>query len=349
MNDSVFREKLLLWYKKNARKLPWRRTRDPYKIWISEVMLQQTTVKAVIPYYQSWIKQFPDIHSVSRASSETVLKAWQGLGYYQRVRNIHKSARMICERYNGRIPADKEILRRLPGFGPYTTGAVLSMAFDQPEVIIDANIRRVLMRVLDITGYADSKHDPRILKVLKKILPLKASGCFNQALMELGAVICRSSCPLCLPCPVSRECRAYRKGTQEIIPQPKTKTLIRQHAVVALIKHRKKYFIQKRPSKGLLADLWEFPGGKIEPGETSRQALVREVREELKVEIEKARHMMNLTHYYTCYKVHLSVWLCSACPLPGEDRTHRWVRQKELSDYAMPSGSAKIVERIKVL
>ncbi len=335
------------WYRRHARDLPWRRTSDPYKVWVSEIMLQQTTVSAVIPYYERWIEKFPDVGSVARASPAEILKAWQGLGYYQRARNVHKAAQIICECYGGTLPADKENLRRLPGFGAYTTGAVLSIAFQKAEPIIDANVRRVFMRLLLLDGKADGRHDGVISGELKRLLPARAPGDFNQALMELGATVCRSQLPLCSQCPVRNACQAYHKGVQEIIPEPKTKKLKDIYAAIAVIRHKGRFFIQRRPLSGLLAGLWEFPGGQIQEGETSRRALERELDEELGVAIQSAVPLMNVRHFYTQFRVHLSVWLCSARPIPKSDETHRWVRSREFSDYAMPSGSVKIVERLR--
>ena len=347
MDKNIFRRSLRSWYRRHARDLPWRRTSDPYKIWISEIMLQQTTVSAVIPFYQRWINQFPDIASVARAPSSEVLTAWQGLGYYQRVRNIHKAAINLCEFHDGCLPADKEKLRALPGFGAYTTGAVLSIAFKKPEPIIDANVRRVFMRLLFLKGKADGRHDGMITETLNALLPARNPGEFNQALMELGATVCRSQLPLCSQCPVRDMCRAYHKGMQEVVPEPKTRILKDIYAAVAVIKHKGRYFIQQRPPRGLLAGLWEFPGGQIKPGETSRRALSREVKEELGVTVLTAAHLMNVRHFYTRFRVHLSAWLCSTAPVPKPDDTHRWVRPREFSDYAMPSGSVKIAERLR--
>jgi A/G-specific adenine glycosylase len=193
-----FATRLLSWYRAHRRDLPWRRTRDPYRIWVSEVMLQQTTVRAVLPYYEKWLERFPDLASLARAPLRDVLRAWQGLGYYQRARNLHRAAGRILREHGGRLPADRDALRRLPGFGPYTTAAVLSLAFGRPLPVIDANVRRVLMRVLATEGPASSSLDKGFLAVLEKIIPRAAPGAFNQAMMELGALVCRSANPQCL-------------------------------------------------------------------------------------------------------------------------------------------------------
>ncbi|HOW36472.1 MAG TPA: A/G-specific adenine glycosylase [Candidatus Omnitrophota bacterium] len=341
-----FTQKLLFWYRRNARDLPWRRTKDPYKIWISEIMLQQTTVNAVIPYYKRWVKEFPSIQSVADAPLQKILRFWQGLGYYQRARNIHKSAKTISKNYFRRIPRDLNILKKLPGFGAYTVGAVLSIAFDYPMTIIDANIRRVVMRQLAIKGRADNSHDGKISLFLKGVLPGEHCGDFNQALMELGALVCRNKEPLCSVCPVKGGCAAYKKGIQEIIPQPKNRRIKEIDVSVAVIKRNNRYFIQKRPSRGLLADLWEFPGGKIIPGETQKQALERELLEELGIRVYGLRHFADVQHFYTQFRVKLHVWICGVASGIPSDKTHRWVRPDDFSKYPMPSGSAKIVDLI---
>ncbi|MBI5150833.1 MAG: A/G-specific adenine glycosylase [Candidatus Omnitrophica bacterium] len=345
--QTLFSRNLVNWYKKHARRLPWRETRDPYKIWISEIMLQQTTVNAVIPYYQKWIKIFPTVEALKNAPLQKILKAWQGLGYYQRAKNLHKAAQIICAEHGGEIPEDPEQLRKLPGFGPYTTGAVASIAFDIPRTIIDANVRRVVMRVLALKGFADTSQDHRIEKFLRKAIPQQNAGTFNQALMELGALICRNREPLCLLCPVKSRCAAYQKGIQEIIPKPKKKIIQDLEVAIGILQQGNKYLIQKRPSKGLLADLWEFPGGKIEKGETPQDALKRELNEELDIDITSSRHLMNVRHFYTQFRVNLHVFHCQFKTSPKNHLLRKWLPINKLTEYPMPSGSAKIVARLQ--
>ncbi len=309
-------------------------------------MLQQTTVSAVIPYYERWIKVFPAVECVAKAPLQKILKLWQGLGYYARAKNIHKSAKIICSRFDGKIPDTSEELRELPGFGPYTTGAVLSIAFDKRYSIIDANVRRVVMRQLALGGAADGLHDKEIEKFLESVMPQSRMSIFNQALMELGALVCGNREVLCGMCPVSIGCQAYRKGIQETIPAVKVKRISVVNAVIAVIEKNGQYFIQRRPEKGLFANLWEFPGGKIEPGETRLSALKREVKEEIGCDVVEAKYLMNATHFYTQFKANLHVWRCQLEAYPSSDRTHKWVSLKEMRNYPMPSGSAKIVERI---
>jgi A/G-specific adenine glycosylase len=345
-NMSLFQQSLLNWYTKSARDLPWRKTRDPYRIWISEVMLQQTTVNTVVSYYKRWMKVFPKIGDVAKAPLARVLKMWQGLGYYQRARNIHKSARLICQSHSGLIPQDAAVLKTLPGFGPYTTNAVLSVAFGERLPIIDANVRRVCMRLLGIKGQASPEKDKRILGFLEKILPSIRISEFNQALMELGALVCRPQEPLCPSCPVKTGCRAFKKGWQDVIPAPKQKTFKNIDAVCAVIERKGKFFMQKRPDQGLLAGLWEFPGGKIEAGESPKKALLRELKEELRVSAVSAKPWINIHHAYTQFKVNLHVWRCEVTALPSQNASHRWVGPKEFKKFPMPSATARIVERI---
>ena len=337
---------LLSWYQKNKRDLPWRDNKEPYKIWVSEMMLQQTTVSTVIPYFERWFKLFPTLNDLAKANIQTVLKAWQGLGYYARARNLHKAANIIVEKHGAKVPCDPELIRALPGFGPYSTGSVLSIAYDLPLTIIDANVRRVVMRLLSLDGFADNKQDVKVEAYLKSVFPKKGAGDFNQALMELGALVCRSKEPLCNMCSVSVFCKAYAQGRQETIPQPKIKVTKEIHAVIAIIKKGDTFFIQQRSSKGLLADMWEFPGGKIERGETNEKALVREIKEELGVAVTASKHLFNVVHFYTQFKVNLSVYLCKVNEYPKLNVRRKWVGIQTIQRYPMPSGSAKIVSQL---
>jgi A/G-specific adenine glycosylase len=343
-SNLEFRKKLLRWYQHHHRKLPWRETTDPYKIWISEVMLQQTTIPAVIPYYKTWIQIFPDIESLASSPIRKVLKVWQGLGYYQRAKNLRKAARIIVKDCEGKIPLNYEDLRKLPGFGPYTTAAILSLAFDKPFPVVEANVRRVMMRLLLIRGEAHPKNDRLLLSCLQPLLPQKNIRFFNQALMELGALVCRAQNPLCLLCPVRAFCRAFKAGEQEVIPSPKKRSYKKIETVVGIIQKNKKYLIQKRPSNGLLADLWEFPGGKRKAGETLEDALHRELKEELGADVQETKFLIKVQHSYTQYQVSLYAYECSLKAEPkNSNNLWRWVTLRGLRHYPFPSGSAKII------
>jgi A/G-specific adenine glycosylase len=345
IDPGTFRKKIFRWYAQHARKLLWRNSRNPYKIWVSEVMLQQTTVQAVLPYYEEWMKTFPDIKSLSRASSQKVLKAWQGLGYYQRAKNLHKASKIIVDKHQGRIPQDYDKLRNLPGFGPYITAAVLSIAFDKPFPVMDANVRRVLMRIMGAKGEANPNNDQNLLHFLKLYFPQKKAATFNQALMELGALVCRPKNPSCLLCPLSDFCQAFKDGEQEVIPRPKKREYRKIEAVVAIIQKNGRFLIQKRPPKGLLADLWEFPGGKRKPGETLKETLHREINEELQREVLDEKLLIKVHHAYTQFQVSLYAFQCRLVKEPCLNKNHhRWVTLQGLRSYPFPSGSAKIIK-----
>ena len=342
--DRRFSRKLGAWYRAHHRKLPWRETSDPYAIWVSEVMLQQTTVPAVVPFFERWMRLFPDMATLARAPLQKVLRAWQGLGYYQRARNLHRAAGLLVRDQGGRVPSDEQALGRLPGFGPYTTAAVLSLAYGRPLPVVDANVRRVLMRITGFRGEASPRHDKALRTYLAGVFPARTPGLFNQAMMELGALVCRSRNPQCLLCPVREYCRAFLEGTQDIIPRPRRRATKKVEAVVAVIRDGGRVLIQRRPPEGLFGGLWEFPGGKVEPGERPEAALRREVREEVGAEVGNVRFLTTVSHAYTQFRVTLRVFSCGlrkGRPRPSEDR--KWVTLAALSRYPMPSGSARVV------
>jgi A/G-specific adenine glycosylase len=308
-------------------------------------MLQQTTVPAVLPYFERWMEVFPDVRSLARAPLRKVLREWQGLGYYQRARNLHTAAKRMAAEHGAKVPGDESVLRRLPGFGPYTTAAVLSLAYGRPLPVIDANVRRVLMRVLGLNGPAEPRVDKSLWTFLETVFSAREPGDFNQAMMELGALVCRSRNPQCLACPVRPFCRAAREGIQELIPRPKTLRLERIEVVVAVIEKDGRFLLQQRPAGGLLAGLWEFPGGKVEPGEGLVPALRREIREELGIKIEDVRRLTTVRHAYTRFEVTLHAYRCHIRNeefKPGTRR--RWVTLRAIRTYPLPSGSVKIVD-----
>jgi A/G-specific adenine glycosylase len=344
-----FSKSLVRWYRKHHRKLPWRETKDPYAILVSEIMLQQTVVKTVIPYYRRWLKLFPDIRSLSLSPQQAVLRAWQGLGYYQRAKNLHAAAKIIQEKYAGKIPDDHKTLSSLPGLGPYTTAAVLSLAYDKPYPVIDANIRKILMRLKNYKHEPDPKLDKKLLSFIRPYLPEQGMGEFNQALMELGAIVCTPKNPACLRCPIIDFCSSYKKGEQEIIPIPKKKASMKIEAVVGIIKKEEKFLIQKRPPHGLLADLWEFPGGKRKPNETLIETLHREIKEELKKDVKEENYLITVDHAYTHFRVKLHAYECVLADHPDIEDTKniKWVTLKKMRAFPFPSGSVKIIKHLE--
>ena len=349
MIDPSFSADILRWFKKNARILPWRdlkHTPDPYQVWISEIMLQQTTVATVSRRFSDWINRFPSISSLAAASEQSVLKAWQGLGYYTRARNVLKCAQILVDHHKGTLPDTVDALSQLPGFGPYTASAVASIAFDRQVPLVDANVRRVMMRILAINEKPSAHFDRQIINCLNRLIPSSKPGHFNQAMMELGALLCRSTEPLCNQCPVRPHCKAYQKGIQELIPQKQTKTIKKIDAVIAIIWVKNKVIIQQRPPNGLLAGLWEFPGGKVEPEDSSFEAaLRREVYEETRLNVQIRKKLGSVTHYYTAYKVNLTAYECSCETRIKQTPIFKLVSAKEIIKYPMPSGSAKLVDR----
>ncbi len=337
---KTFVKPLLTWFNKNARPMPWRGIEDPYAIWISEIMLQQTRVETVIPYYQNWMMRFPTIKALAKASEQEVLSLWEGLGYYSRARNLHRAARQVMVEHSGNLPRNPKLLRRLPGVGDYTAAAIASLAFDLDVAALDGNIRRVLARLFDVTVVADSPAGKKKLQSLAdEHLPKGRAGDYNQALMDLGATICLPRNPDCGNCPVAKFCRAFANGTQEKRPVMKPKPEIPHVTVTAAVIQRgDEVLLAQRPSKGLLGGMWEFPGGKQESGESLSACLEREIREELGVGIEVGAEMGVFKHAYTHFRVTLHAFSClldGDVPRAIEVQDVRWVKLGELEQYPM--------------
>lgn len=289
---------LLSWYRANLRDLPWRRTRDPYAIWVSEVMLQQTRVETVKPYWAAFLATFPTVESLAEASLDEVLSKWSGLGYYTRARSLHAAAKLVVERYEGRLPADPLALSKLPGFGPYTTAAVSSIAFGLDEAAVDGNIARVFARWLCREGDArGSKALSAFRKVGKRLLPPGEAGDWNQALMELGATLCSPGVPACVACPVSALCRARLAGKQQEIPERRqAKERPKMRLVAAWVRQNDEVLLARRPDSGLFASLWELPSVEVAEGEDEAAALQRWLGDGWMVGEALAEVKQTLTH-----------------------------------------------------
>lgn len=257
-----FRHHLVDWFNREKRDLPWRRTSDPYKIWVSEVMLQQTRVDTVIPYYNRFLEKYPTMQSLAYAPQEELLKMWEGLGYYSRARNLQAGVKEVVEKYNAVVPDNRHDLSKLKGIGPYTAGAILSIAYNKPEHAVDGNVMRVLSRVLHIE---DDIALPKTRKVFEEAVDMlidkEHPGDFNQAIMDLGAMICTPTSPKCLLCPVRDYCIAFHEGDTEQLPlkSKKTKTKKVKYEVYVAVDEQGNYLLEKRPSEGLLANMWQFP------------------------------------------------------------------------------------------
>ena len=340
---------LLRWYRQHRRELPWRKTRDPYRILVSEIMLQQTQVQTVIPYYHRWLKTFPTFRALARAPLNKVLKRWEGLGYYSRARNLHALSTIVANRYGGRLPSTFDDLKALPGIGRYTAGAVLSIAFQKPSPLVDGNVARVFSRFFGIRqDIALPKTQARLWHLAGDLVPRNNPGDYNQALMELGATICSPRSPDCPRCPLKSGCRALRLKLQEELPVKKKKERTPHfHIGAGVIWHRGKILISQRPLKGLLGGLWEFPGGKQEQGESLRETVRREIHEELGIQIAVGRKLAEVNHAYSHFKITLHTHDCTY--LSGKVKALGvmnwcWVLPGDLKKFAFPAANQPVIK-----
>ncbi|MCP5105167.1 MAG: A/G-specific adenine glycosylase [bacterium] len=344
--------KLLEWYYANKRDMPWRLTKDIYAVWVSEIMLQQTQVTTVIPYYHRFIKQFPTIHHLAEAAEQDVLKLWEGLGYYSRVRNLQKAAQKVMIEYNGEIPASPETFQKLPGVGPYVNAAVLSITKGLPIPAVDGNVMRVYTRFRGI-GDDIRKTTTRnlIFNELKEIIPSNTPGDFNQAMMELGALVCTPKTAHCSRCPLKKQCIAFTTFTVDRYPFKSPAGKVPRYRVsIGIIVKENRFYIQKRASKGHLGGLWEFPGGKAEKGETPEQALVRECREELGCEVEVIETLPVVRHAYSHFKIEMTPFICrlgKGNVQPVEGQLFEWIDIEELEKYPFPGANHEVFPRLK--
>ena len=346
------RKRLQAWYADNHRNLPWRQTRDHYSIWVSEVMLQQTQVKTVIAYHDRFMQRFPTIQSLACADQQDVLKLWEGLGYYSRARNFHKAAIQVTSRHSGQIPADWNAFRQLPGVGDYIASAVLSIAFNQPFAVVDGNVKRVISRLfaMDTPVNGPGAHGV-FLEPATALLDHDAPGIFNQAMMELGALICKPSKPLCARCPLDSFCASLASGSVDLYPKRvKAKPVPLYPVVAGVVYHEGRMLITKRKPDGLLGGLWEFPGGKIQDGESPAEACVREIREETGVSARIVSHLCLVKHAYTHFKIQMQVFICHA--LSGSVRLNgpvdfRWITPDDMDLYPFPGANHKFLGLLK--
>jgi A/G-specific adenine glycosylase len=347
-----FRRRLLDWFGATQRDLPWRRSRDPYRIWISEVMLQQTQVKTVVPYFEQFVRRFPDVNALARADLQDVLKCWEKLGYYARARNLHAAAREMVANRDGVIPRDRDELLMLPGIGDYMAAAIASIAFDQPQAVVDGNVKRVLARLCMIEAPVNSPAAARRFRDRAQVmLDAKRPGDFNQAMMELGAVVCLPRDPRCDACPVSTFCRSYAEGKAHDFPvRAKRKTVPTYHVAVGIVQRRGKILITRRKPSGLLGGLWEFPGGRVAAGESAEDACRREIREETDIDVRVTAWVAHVDHAYSHFKIGMDVYSCvyraGKVKLRGPV-DYRWIRVDEIDDYPFPGANHKFLPLIK--
>ena len=342
---------LLRWFRGAQRDLPWRRTSDPYAIWVSEMMLQQTQVATVIPYYELWMARFPTLRALAEASEDEVLHAWQGLGYYSRARNLLNGAREVVRRFGGRLPSTVDELRSLPGIGPYTAGAIASIAYNVPAPIVDGNVIRVLSRLFALRG--DPKKAPlknRLWELAAELIPLGHASEFNPALMELGATVCTPVNPKCAACPLAEACEARRLGIQDQLPETAARpTVTPVHMVAALVwRGERVLIVQRRDDENRWAGMWQFPNTEVHSDEAAADAVRRAVRETVGVEVVPGPQATVVRHSVTRYRISLEACHCAAAvgdPKPVNCRAWNWVSVAQLGDYALPAAHRAIARR----
>jgi A/G-specific adenine glycosylase len=338
--DPARQEALLAWYRQHRRRLPWRHTRDPYRILVSEIMLQQTRAEVVIPYYQRFLRRFPTLQGLARAQLGEVIRQWSGLGYYRRAENLHRAARLIVSRYGGRIPASFELLRALPGIGDYTARAVLSIAFSEPLAVVDANVARVLVRWHALRG---SPRQSRLQKKLRQLadawLDTSAPGEWNQAMMELGATLCRPRQPLCEHCPVRQGCQAYERGLVHRLPKPAARPRICQLTLSVLIPvdgRQRTLLVRQTPVSRLFADLWHFPAAR---GSRLQRPDGLGLDPQQVIALEPVRHSV------TTRELQLQPWLCLVKQLPAPGPTARTIPLGRVAGYEVSSATRKLARQ----
>lgn len=351
MQPEIVRQKLLNWYPTHRRRLPWRETSDPYAIWVSEVMLQQTQVATAIPYYLRFMDRFPTPGHLARADLQEVLKLWEGLGYYSRARNLHQAAARVTKQFGGRVPDDPEAFRSLPGVGEYIAAAVLSIAFGRVLAVVDGNVKRVLSRLLEIDTPVNRSNAHKVFKgpAMDLICPNRPAD-FNQALMELGALVCRPKNPECGSCPLAGLCRANRHHHTGQYPQrDASRKIPHRHIAIGVIRKNGKLLVVQRQAQGFLGGLWEFPSVPADKEPTDRQGIQALIAGETGLKITVDRCLMRIRHAYTHFTLTGDVYLCRH--VSGRIRLksaqgHLWVTLRSLSRLPLHKANHKFLDAL---
>ena len=343
-----FRDLLIRWFRAHQRHLPWRQTKDPYHIWVSEVMLQQTQVKKVLSYYEKFIRRFPDIQTLGKADLQTVLKVWEKMGYYGRARNLHRAAQIVVRDMGGKIPAEYTTFRELPGVGDYIGAAVQSIGFNNPYAVVDGNVKRVVSRLFLIDSPLDRTASlRRVGQRAAELLDSERPGLFNQAMMELGAMVCHPRRPRCSACPVSVFCQAFHTHRQDEIPVSARTRSVPEHHIAAGVIHRDDLvLITRRKPSGLLGGLWEFPGGRVMRGETAEKACLREIKEEVNLSVDIIEPLTRIRHAYTHFRIVMDVFRCryrSGHIVLRGPVDYRWITIDEIDDFPFPVANHKFI------
>ena len=338
---------LLKWYDANVRPFPWRSTKNPYRVWLSETMLQQTQVETAIPYYNSWLNDLPNVNAVASRDLNYILKKWEGLGYYARARNFHSACKYIVNRFGGRIPNNYRTFLSLPGVGPYIAGAVMSIAYNLPLPAVDVNAYRVVSRIKHIR-LPFNKCNNKILGFLADHISPDRPGDFNQAVMDLGREICTLNNPTCSMCPILKYCAAFINNDVDKYPL-RIKYTKKPHyrIAVGVIWKTNKILLARRLENGLLGGLWEFPGGKIKSGEDAIKCIVREVNEKLGIRVQPVRFLKQIKHAYSHFSITLDAYHCDykdGAPSAIGYSDWKWVGLEEISLFPLPKANHKLFD-----
>jgi len=343
LDTKKFQSRLISWFRKNKRDLPWRKNKNPYRIWVSEIMLQQTQVTTVIPYYKKWLKAFPSLKSLAEAPLETVLKHWEGLGYYSRARNLKKGAETIMRELKGKFPDTREALLEVPGIGPYTAGAIASIAFSKQEALVDGNVGRVFARLFQIGGiWNEPKTNRKLWEIAKELIPSKHAGDFNEALMELGATVCLKADPECSQCPLSATCLSFKQKTTHLYPAQKKSETVTVDKVTLLLKRRNAYLVRRKKLGRVMGGLYEFPTF-VKDGNETEKLLKRE-----RLKVKNTQRVGTVSHHYTRFKANLDIWSADWEEGNLEDPIfHKpiWVKKARLNQITFPSVFRRISNR----
>ena len=340
-------QSLLPWYHQNKRALPWRDHPDSYAVWVSEIMLQQTRVNTVIAYFERWMAKFPTIEKLASADEQDVLNLWEGLGYYSRARNLHKAAKIVTQKYEGKLPENVQELIKLPGIGRYTSAAIASLAFGQDTAALDGNIRRVYARIFDIDVVLSTSQAEKIFwAIADDILPKGKAGDYNQALMDLGATICRPRKPSCEKCPINGFCESYKIGNQAMRPVRKRKEKVPHHVYsAAVIVQDEKVLLAQRPADALLGRMWEFPNGRVD-GDNPVSGLADVIWTGYQVQIHAGESLCIIAHAYTHFKITEHAYACTMLESATQENM-RWVNVEDLNDYPMGKVDREIARRLQ--
>jgi A/G-specific adenine glycosylase len=344
---SDISRRLLKWFKAHGRDLPWRSGFSPYTVWVSEIMLQQTQVETVIPYYRRFLSSFPTLQLLAKAPQDLVLKQWEGLGYYSRARNLHRAAQQVVEGFNGRFPDQMDALITLPGIGKSTAGAILSLAYNQPFPILDGNVKRILTRLFALQALPGAGLDKILWAYSASLVPKEARS-FNSALMDLGATVCRPRNPVCEICPLKSHCKGFEHNLQELLPLKKKRGPLPLRVQSALVIWKnKRVFIRKRPVKGLLGGLWEFPEEAIKDAHLTGGNKLLEVYQNLGFQVKAGEAILKIRQTFTHFKMELHIFNAEYhSGSPPRDKNFRWVSLAELKEFPFSASHKKIVEAL---